>query len=298
VLRYVLGITAGILSGIVFAAASVIQKKAVNTVDPAEPLIRKLIRSPLWLMTLALTFFVGTPLNFACYAAIGPTLPPALGAIGLVAVPVLARMVVKERPRLREYLGAGAVAAGVVLMTLAGLSLNPEGMDWLEPSFLLRAASSLGGVLFFALALFALGKRVSALAGFFFALSAGCGFALSNSLITPIAGQVWNFIADGFDGGGFAIAISVGACLLAINVAAIALSQFALRKGKATNIIPLQQVPVQLIPILLHVALYRQAISADGILPLVCGVLLLLAGVLALGEKTIGIRNGKITVNV
>lgn len=297
-LRFVLGITAGILSGIVSAAASVIQKKAVNAIDPTEPLIRRLIRSPLWLMTLAMTFFVGSPLLFACYAAIGPTLPSALGAVGLVAVPVLARMVVKERPRLREYLGALAVAAGVVLMTLAGLSLNPEGMDWLDPSFLLRAAYSLGGVLLIALALFFLGRRVPILAGLFFALSAGCGFALSNSLITPVAGQLWNFMVDGFDGDSFAIAISVGACLLAINVAGIALSQFALRRGKASNIVPLQQVPVQLVPIFLHVALYRKAITAEGILPLVCGVLLLLAGVLALGEKTIEIRNGKITVNV
>lgn len=77
---------------------------------------------------------------------------------------------------------------------------------------------------------------------------------------------------------------SIGLALAAVNFGAIAVAQLALRKGNAAAIIPIQQLPIQGLPLVLHVALYRG--SFGGTAPMVSfatGLLLLIAGSFALG---------------
>lgn len=283
-MRQALGILAGILSGLVFTSSSIAQKRAIDSIGAGAPLFRNLVKSPLWLAGFAASFAIGAPLNMAAYMAIGPTLPPALSAISLAAVPILARVFLGDRPPARSYAGAAAVALAVACIGLSGLAIAPESVDWLDHSFLLRAAIAVSCAAAVSAVCVGLGLRSRSAGGAFFALSAGVAQALTNAFMAPIAGQLGLLVAGSFGAAGLVIAGTVSVALAAVNFGAIALAQLALCKGVAVTVIPLQQLPIQAIPIILHVWLYRGSLGeAPETALLGSGLALLLAGAYALG---------------
>jgi hypothetical protein len=283
-MRQVLGVLAGVFSGLVFTASSIAQKRAINAIGTDAPLFRNLVRSPLWLAGFAASFAIGAPLNMAAYMAIGPTLPPALGSISLAAVPILARVFLGDKPPARSYAGAAAVAMAVALIGLNGLAIAPERVDWLDRAFLMRAAATIACIVACAAACVGFGLRSRSGGGNTFALAAGAAQALTNAFMAPIAGQLGRLFSGSLGMAGLAIAATASVALAAVNFGAIALAQLALRKGTATAVIPLQQLPIQAIPLILHVVLYRGSL---GTMPetafLALGLLLLIAGSCALG---------------
>jgi len=290
-MRQALGVLAGIFSGLVFTASSIAQKRAINAIGTDAPLFRNLVRSPLWLAGFAASFAVGAPLNMAAYMAIGPTLPPALSAIGLAAVPVLARVFLGDRAPARSYAGAAAVALAVACIGLSGLAIAPERVDWVDPSFLLRAAVTVASIVAVAAACVGFGLRSRSAGGNSFALAAGAAQALTNAFMAPIAGQLGLLFSGSLGMAGLAVAAIASVALAAVNFGAIALTQLALRKGAATAVIPLQQLPIQAIPLILHVVLYRGNFGgAPEVAMLASGFVFLIVGscALGLGRKATG----------
>jgi hypothetical protein len=289
--RLVLGVLAGVFSGLVFTASSIAQKRAINAIGTDTPLFRNLVRSPLWLAGFVASFAVGAPLNMAAYMALGPTLPPALSAISLAAVPLLARAFLGDRPPVRSYAGAATVALAVALIGFSGLSIAPERVDWLDGDFLSRAGIAIAGITAAALCCVAFGLRSRPAAGYSFALAAGCAQALTNAFMAPIAGQLAAIVAGSRGMAGLAVAALASVALAAVNFIAIALAQLALRNGVAATVIPLQQVPIQVIPIILHIWLYSGSLArVPGAVLLAPGLVLLIAGSFALGPGRVPSR--------
>lgn len=282
--RYALGFAAGILSGLAFTASSIMQKRAMNSIRAGSPLFRNLLKKPLWLAGLAAAFAIGAPLNMAAYVAIGPTLPPALGSIGLAATPALARLFLGERPPARIIAGACAIALAVACIGLSGLAIAPESVDWAGRPMLARAMIAAACMAAAVAALAGLGARSRAHGAPCFALAAGSAQALANALMAPIAGQLGRLASGRLDASGLAIMAAASLALIAVNAGAIAMAQLALRKGVASTAVPLQQLPIQAIPLVLHIALYRGDFGAAGETALLAlGVAVLIAGSFALG---------------
>lgn len=229
------------------------------------------------------------------YVAIGPTLPPALSAISLAAVPVLALVFLGDRPPARSFAGAAAVALAIAFISLSGLAIAPESVDWLDRAFLVRAFVSIACMAASAVVCTGLGMRSQSPGGNAFALAAGTTQAATNALMAPIAGQLGILGSGSLSASGWIIAGMASVLLVAVNVGAIVLAQLALRKGTAVTVIPLQQLPIQAIPIILHVWLYRGNLG-EGPEPalLTLGLVLLLAGSYALGfsKKVARVRIG------
>ncbi len=283
--RYLLGVLAGILSGIVFTASSILQKRAINAIGDTAPFFLNLARSPLWLLGFALSFAIGAPLSMASYMAIGPTIPPALGSLGLAAVPVLARLFLGERPAALSYAGAAAVALAVACIGLSGMAIAPEGINWLDPGFLLRAAAAFGSVLLVAAACLGSGLLPRGAGAMPLALAAGAFQAVANALMAPIAGQLGLLVSGNLGLAGFLIAGLASIALASVNLGAIAVAQLALRKGTAAMVVPIQQLPIQLTPLVFHAVLYRGGFGAAGKAALLgSGLVLLIAGSFALGR--------------
>ncbi len=267
-MRYFLGVLAGIVSGLVFAASSIAQKKAMNAIGQDMPVVKSLFRSPLWLAGFSASFLIGAPLNMAAFVALGPTLPPALGSIGVAAIPIMARLFLGERIVRRSYLGTSLIAGGIILMALSGISLTAESIDWLDRDFLFRAFLSIG--------LVALAAAAFWLAGFksirmphFLAISAGLALAIANAFMGPISGQIGRFLSKKLDLTGLAIVASASLILIAVNAVAIVLAQIALKRGTAALVVPLQQIPIQITPLFFHVVLYREALESPSAVLLV-----------------------------
>jgi hypothetical protein len=285
-MRLALGILAGLCSGLVFSGAAVAQKRAMNELGQGGKSFSRLLRSPLWLGGFVASFLLGAPLNVAAYAALGPVLPPALGAIGLAAAPLLARAFLGERQPPASYLGAFAIALAVASLGASGLVLAPERVPWTEAGFLSRAALGCATVLALVLLLVALGLRAGQGGQLALTLAAGGAQALVNACMTPLAAQIAPLASGSLGAGGLTVAAVAGLAMAALNLAAIAVAQLALRRGEAGTVLPLQQLPLQLIPIAFHVAVYRGSLGGSSSrLALAAGLLLLSLGSMALGFR-------------
>ncbi len=285
-MRYLLGVMAGIVSGLVFSASSIAQKKAMNAIGLNAPVLKKLLKSPLWLGGFAASFALGAPLNMASYVALGPTLPPALASIGLAAIPLMSRVFLGERIASRTWFGTAMIAAGVALVGFSGIAIAPESIAWLDAGFLLRAGFSIGAVVLATTACFFIGLR-SGSASLFPAIAAGLAQAVSNVFMGPIAGQIGRFFSGRLDFAGLAIIAGASLFLLGINAVAILLAQIALRRGTASAALPIQQLPVQLVPLFFHVFLYRGTLDSPAALACAAvGFPLLAAGALAFRRTT------------
>jgi hypothetical protein len=281
--RYLLGILAGLAAGFIFTAASIAQKSAIDALKVDAPLFRNLVKSRLWLAGLASSFILGAPLNMASYAAIGPTLPPALASIGLAAVPVLARIFLGERPPMRAYAGAAAISAGIGLLGLSGASMAPEGFDWLETGFLARGSIAAAFAAIFATACIAAGMRSRVAGAAAFALAAGMLIALTNAFMGPFAGELGILVSGRSTSRDISIILFASMGLIAVNILSIVIAQISLRKGRAASVIPLQQAPIQLFPLLMHFLVYRESSSGMKTALVIIGAALILSGSSALG---------------
>jgi drug/metabolite transporter (DMT)-like permease len=283
-MRYLLGVLAGILSGLAFTASSIAQKRAINALGTEAQLFRSLVKSPLWLAGFAAAFVIGAPLNMAAYMAIGPTLPPALNSIGLAAIPILARIFLGERSPVRSYAGAVVMALAVACIGLSGVAIAPESVNWVDSGFLLRAAMAVACVLGVSMAFIWSGLHSRSSGTTSLALAAGAAQALTNALMAPIAGQIGRLFSGNLGLTGFIIAGVTSVALAAVNFGAIAIGQLALRKGAVVVVIPLQQLPIQVVPLVFHIALYGGNFGTPAETAfLALGLVFLIAGSIALG---------------
>jgi hypothetical protein len=228
---YLLGILTAITSGLVFTFSSMLQKRAMRGMDSGGPLEGHLLRSPLWLLDFAGSFILGAPLNMAAYVVIGPTLPPALGAAGLAAVPVAASWMIGERQGARSWTGAFAISLGVAAVCLSGLAIAPEQVDWLEPAFLRRAALVLGGLGALAVATLGLRRLGAGPASLHLALVAGIAQGLVNAQMASVAGQIGRSVTGRLN---FETIFVAGDA----NAGAIFVGQLALKSGPTSSVIP------------------------------------------------------------
>jgi len=173
----------------------------------------------------------------------------------------------------------------IILISQSGIAIAPENVDWVDPSFLARAAASVGCIAAVTAACLLFGMRSRSGGGVGFALAAGAAQALMNTFMTPIAGQLGLLVSGSLGVAGLFIAGAAGLALAAVNFGAIAVAQLALRKGNAAAIIPIQQLPIQVLPLVLHVALYRGSFGGTAqTVSLAAGLVLLIAGSFALGS--------------
>jgi len=189
-MRYAIGVMAGVLSGLVFAASSIAQKRAMNVIGVNVPMFRNLLKSPLWLAGFIASFAIGAPLNMA----------------------------------------------------------------------------------------------------------AGIAQAITNALMAPIAGQFGHLFTGRLDTVGLMIAGGTSLALVGVNGGALVLAQLALRRGAAAEVVPLQYVPVQIIPLIFHVFMYQSVFeSSRAIACVALGVPLLLIGAFAVapaGSTAMRLREG------
>ncbi|MBN1241486.1 MAG: hypothetical protein JXA15_02120 [Spirochaetales bacterium] len=291
--RFILGIVAGVASATAINLGLVLQKLAVAR-GGAGPLFPRLLRDRRWLAGFALQLALGAPLNLAAVGLLGPALVPGVMASGLVVLALASAHWGGERIGAREALGIGAIMAAVAAIGASGLAVdvfarNPAGTELLGRSALMAAAM---------VALGSLVPLVSAASG----RARGAG---SHAIALAVASGAWmalsNFalgVAQGsaaWLGSGPAATASLAVSALAVlaaNVFAVAQIQGAFVSGKASAVVPVQQVPIQIFPPLVFFFVYAPFAPSDLSLALVgIGVVLVLAGAWLLargGEASAG----------
>jgi len=259
---YWMGVLLAVACGVVNNVGMVLQKKVVNdlpTKAREERFKRSLARNPLWLVGLVLQMVIGSILFVLAQVYIGPALIPGLMAAGLIVLAIGSVRIVGERIGVPEAIGIGLIIFGIVLLGLSGLDIATESYNALDIAFLTRVALFTLTLLLIAVGC-ALGQRRSvAYRGTLLAIVSGCMFALSNFWIFPLMATIVHVLGFTFIVVELALFVLAAVILVLTNVFGISTIQDSFKVGEASLMVPIQQIPIQVAPAFVYLAVFLLA---------------------------------------
>jgi multidrug transporter EmrE-like cation transporter len=290
-LHYILGVATAILCGISMQAGILMQKKAVNDMSPEEKtqrFLRTLIKHPRWLGGLLLEYGVGTVTFMAAQSLIGPALVPGFMASGLIVLAIGSVKIIGESLSLSEYAGIPLMIAGITLLGLSELEIS---VDVVRER--LATSGTAGRIAILTISLFVLwgvthlaSLRQARRKGIIMAFSNGFPFAISNLWVNPLL-AVFIVVMTGNGSlkqtGLFVLASVI---LVGVNVFGVLQTNEAFKFAQASNIIPVQQLPVQITPVLFYFYVYalQPPKTISGVL-IIAGVALIILASFLLGRR-------------
>ena len=260
-LKYVLGVATAVLCGISMQAGIIIQKKAVNNMpveDRALHFMRTLIKNPKWLGGLVLEYGLGTAAFLIAQSLIGPALVPGLMASGLIVLAIGSVKIIGEALSPSEYAGIALMIVGISLLGLSELDISVAVVR-----DRLAAPGTASRVAVLTIGLFALWgvTHLGSLwharrRGILMAFSNGFPFAISNFWVSPLLAVFATVMTGNGNLKQIGLFVLASAILVGCNVFGVWQTNEAFRFAQASNVIPVQQMSVQITPILFYFYVY------------------------------------------
>lgn len=292
---YWLGVLLAVACGVVNNVGMVLQKKVVNDLPMKareERFKRSLARNPLWLVGLILQLVIGSIFFMLAQVYIGPALIPGLMAAGLIVLAIGSMRIIGEQLRVAEAIGIAVMIFGIVLLGLSGLVISTESYDVLDVAFLTRV-----GVFTLALLVLtagcALGQRRSVTyRGILLAILSGCLFALSNFWIFPLMATIVHVLSFTFVLVELVMFVLAALVLVLTNVFGISTIQDSFRVGQASLMVPIQQIPIQVAPAFVYLAVFMLSppFGSYSLLLLGLGIGLILVSSFLLAKRQVQIQ--------
>lgn len=289
-LLYWFGVIMAILSGIANNYGTVLQKKVVNQYKEDSKFMRTLIKKPLWLIGLLLQMLVGSIFFLIAQVYIGPTLIPGLMAGGLIILAIGSVKIVGEQLKLSEIIGIFIMILAIAFLGFSNMAIDISEQNFLEIGLFTR-------IMIFTLilcilaSLFYIMQTKNIYKGISLAIYSGVHFALSNFWISPLMGVLTHV----FEGN--AVLLEVIIFFIAIfiltgnNLLGMTSIQKAFKTGQASNLIPIQQVPIQIAPPFYYLAVFILPINdISSILFLSSGIILIIFSSFLLGRRQAAIE--------
>ena len=284
---YTLGVTFAIISGIINNLGTVLQKKVVNDKsDEDSKLMKNLIKSPLWLMGLLMQLAIGSVFFILAQLYIGPALIPGLMAAGLIVLVIGSVYIVGESLEKVEIIGILLMILGITFLGFSELSIDIVNTNLMDLAFVANVV--VFTVVFSLIAIICeiIAKKNKRLFGILLAISSGCMFALSNFWISPLMSVFAKVFEETASWGELIWFISAAIILPLVNLIGIARIQTAFTKGQASNLIPIQQVPIQISPITVYFFVFLLATSSIiSTIYMLVGIILIILSSFSLGRR-------------
>ncbi len=284
---YWLGVILAILAGVITQLGSVFQKKAVNEISAEPEFMRSLVKRPTWILGVFLSFGVSSIFFLTAQSFIGPALIPGLMSFGLIVLVLGSIKLVGERLKLEEFLGILLMITGTILLSLSQLSIEIIETNLLEIGYVIRL--TLYTVILVSLSLLChiFQKRNDRFKGILLAILSGFMFALSNLWVSQFVGTITDVFTGNFNIPQLIMCITAGIILIFSNIFGLTTIQHAYRVGQASNLIPIQNVPVLISPIFIYfLVFFMVAPSIFSIVYLIFGVTLIMISFFLLGKRS------------
>lgn len=282
---YWLGVFLAILSGITNNYGTVLQKKVVNRFRDDSKFMRSLVKNPLWLIGLILQTIIGGILFFVAQIFIGPTLIPGLMAAGLIVLAIGSVKIVGEELKITEIIGIMIMVIAITFIGFSNMAIDIDDQNFLEISLLLR-------IMIFTIILFIISGILYFLqskgiyTGISLAIYSGFMFALSNFWVSPLMGVLSHIFSGSANLTEIILFIVSLVILTLTNIFGITTIQKSFREGQASNLIPIQQVPIQIAPVFYFLVVYLLPIpSGFSLLFLIIGIILVIVSSFLLGKR-------------
>jgi multidrug transporter EmrE-like cation transporter len=275
-ISYELGIVFGILAGVSNFLGQILLKKAIND-TPADQraagLIKALIHNRTWLTGIIIQIVVCSVFMFLAQLVIGPALIPGLMASGFIVLAIGSVVILKEKLTAKEISSIILLLIAVVVIAYSRLSIGANLAYFNDANFNLRIG--LYSVLFIALwlGLFYYGKNATKFKSIALALGTGFPFVLNNVWMGPFAASFGPIFRGSATGTTWIIFLIGAIVTVVVNISGLTHYQYALESGNASLIIPMQQLPQQVAPIVIYYMIYQFASPTEySLLLLIIGI--------------------------
>lgn len=258
---YLLGVVFAVLCGVFINTGLICQKKVINGIsreDRNRRFMKTLVRSPLWVFGFILEYVGGAVTFILAQSYIGPTLVPGLMATGYIVLVIGSIRILKERLNRLEYLGILLLFLGITLLGFSALEIQSETVREA-----LAGDGILARIVIFSAAMCLLwglthwgALKSRKRKGIIMGLSNGFPFGLSNFWIAPLMALIWVVLGGNGSPVQIRIFIAASIMLIVLNLLAIRQTQEAFKFADAHNVIPMQQIPVQIAPILYYFSVF------------------------------------------
>ncbi len=296
-----LGVILAICAGSALNIGIVIQKKAVNEIPPdkrEKKFFRTLVRQRTWKLGLLVQIGIGTVLTIISQTFVGPALLPGLLAVGLIPMAIGASKIVGESLKAKEIVAIGLIIVAATLLGLSnigistfqadGVTVNPvyqETSVWINEWVF---TALFGGII---LAAEVVQRKMVKIRSIALALEAGACLALANYWITPVVAHIANLGAGNLSMPWELVVGIVGGVVLALtNVFNVAITQKAFKSGNASLVIPIQQVPINIAPILIYFWIFSLTPTSEVTIPF----LLIAVGLIVLSSWLLAQRQAQL----
>lgn len=251
---YLIGVLLAVGAGCCNNVGLLLQKKVVNELPEGEKVGRNLLKKPLWILGLCFELVFGTTLFLLANSSaigIGPSLVPGLMASGLIVLAIGSIKMLKESVKKEEIIGISLMIAAIALLGFSQLETHITEANLVDMGFIMRVVIFTAIFVSIALSCQIVQRKTAKWRGVLLAIFSGCMFATSNFWVAPLIG-IFEF--------GFLsyVLLFVVTCLMLVivNIFGIFKIQQAFQHGQASNLIPIQQVAIQIGPIFVYFAIF------------------------------------------
>jgi drug/metabolite transporter (DMT)-like permease len=288
-LNYLIGIGFALLAGISTYIGLAIEKKAVNRI-PAENrskgFLKTLIKSRLWLLGIFIHIGLGTLFFIIAQYMIGPALVPGIMISGLVVLIIAASRIVGEKFTLTDIAGILMLVAGAILIAASRLVIDSSKIDLTDQRIIFRIISFTILILALWLASNLLSWKSTKHKALFKGLAAGFPYCIGNFWITVFYASMVPVFQGNSSTLLVVFLIFSTVILVVSNLFGITEIQSALKCGEVGFVIPIQQIPVQITPILYFYYVFMLKTTADhSLIWILGGMALIITGGFMLGKK-------------
>lgn len=264
---YLLGVFLAILSGSINNIGLVFQKKVVNEVSAEAKFFRSLVKKPLWITGLLMELAIGSVFFMIAQIYIGPALIPGLMAFGLIFLAIGSVKIVGETLKKEEITGIILMIIAIFSLGLSELSVDITGIDILAFDLILNMT-------IFTILLFLgsficeiLQRKIEKLKGILLAISSGFQFSLTNFWIAPLMAVIAHVFGGNASLGEIFLFIACAVILITASIIGIMKIQQSFKVANASRMIPIQQVPIQITPIIAYFFVFT--LMPPTILPII-----------------------------
>ena len=290
-LNYILGVTLGILGGILTQFGQLLEKQAVNQVriDNAEKdFMRRLFRNRTWVLGVIFGLGGGTAAYMMAQSMIGPALTPGLMASGLIVLAIGSVQINHETLNASEVTGIGLMIIGILLLGLSELEINQTQVraTLANQNALIRIAIFTLSLFFISIVTLSVAHRVHGRKGMLIALTNGFLACLSDFWINPLLALIVIVLSG--NGSFTQEIIFVIATLILITTATTITwqNQLAFKVAQASNVVPVAQVPIQISPILVYFYIFALKPPSDiSVIYILAGTILTIISGFLLGRR-------------
>ncbi|MFO7794921.1 MAG: DMT family transporter [Promethearchaeia archaeon] len=292
---YLSGVLFAILSGICSNTGVIIQKKVVNKITNDLPskksLMRILIRDKIWILGLLINFGVGSIFYLLAQSLIGPALIPGLMASGLIILAIGSIFILNENLKKKEILGIFLMIIAITFLGFSRLSIEISESNVLASDFLFRVSMFTLILCIISILLEVLSRKSITNQGIPLAIFSGNMFALSNLWVSLLINTITKVFGGSFMVEELILFIVSTIILIATNMYGVIKMQQAFTVGQASNLIAIQQIPIQTFPILIYFLVFLMPLlNLSSFVYLILGISFIIVSAYLLGKRQVAIE--------